>query len=106
MNSNAVWNALTVGEQTASLPESLKAMKAREIGFAHLATLANTADKLKGFDESVLLPVAKEHSPGKFFHKAGTTGMLSTRRPTTASKRSWRRSDTCTSAPRRTAVSS
>jgi hypothetical protein len=69
MNSNAVWNALTVGEQTASLPESLKAMKAREIGFAHLATLANTADKLKGFDESVLLPVAKEHSPGKFFHK-------------------------------------
>ena len=69
MNSNDVWNALTVGEQEARLPQSVEAMKASEIGFAHLATLANTADKVKGFEESALLPVAKEHSPGKFFHK-------------------------------------
>ena len=69
MNSNAVWNALTVGEHEDRLPLSVDAMKASDIGFAHLATLANTADKVKGFEESALLAVAKEHSPGKFFHK-------------------------------------
>jgi hypothetical protein len=69
MNSNAVWNALGVGGQMDRLPQSVEAVKSSEIGFAHLATLANTADKVKGFDELVLLPIAKEHSPGKFFHK-------------------------------------
>jgi len=69
MNSGPVWNALTVGEQADKLPQSVEAMNSSEIGFAHLATMANTADKVKGFDESALLPVAKEHSPGKFFHK-------------------------------------
>ena len=69
MNSGAVWNALTVGEQEDKLPLSVDAMKSSDIGFAHLATMANTADKVKAFDESALLPVAKEHSPGKFFHK-------------------------------------
>ncbi len=69
MNSNAVWNALQVGEQQDKLAASLAAMKEWEIGFAHLATMANTADKVKGFEESALLPMAREHSPGKFFHK-------------------------------------
>src|SRR2546429_9072355 len=70
MNSYAVWNALAVGEQEARLGQSIEAMKAREIGFAHLATLGRTADELgQGFDEARLLPLAKKHSPGKFHQK-------------------------------------
>jgi hypothetical protein len=70
MNSNTAWNALTVGEQVDQLPETLVAMRSGDIGFAHVATMANTADKVKGFDETQLLPLAKEHSPGKFHYKA------------------------------------
>src|SRR3989442_7981915 len=70
MNSYAVWNALAAGEQEAKLAQSIEAMKAGEIGFAHLATLGRTADELgNGFDEIKLLPLAKKHSPGKFHQK-------------------------------------
>src|SRR2546430_12754436 len=70
MNSYAVWNALAVGEQEAKLAQSIEAMKAREIGFAHLATMGRTADELgQGFDETKLLPLARKHSPGKFHQK-------------------------------------
>jgi len=70
MNSNASWNALAVGEQQGKLAESVQAMQGGEIGFAHLATLGRTAEQLpKVFDETQLLPLAKQHSPGKFFHK-------------------------------------
>src|SRR5256885_10139605 len=70
MNSYAVWNALAAGEEEAKLSQSIAAMKAGEIGFAHLATLGRTADELgKGFDEIKLLPLAKKHSPGKFHQK-------------------------------------
>src|SRR5256886_6533484 len=70
MNSYAVWNALAVGEQEGRLAQSIEAMKAREIGFAHLATMGRTADELgKGFAEAKLLPLAKKHSPGKFHQK-------------------------------------
>src|SRR3989475_11012785 len=70
MNSYAVWNALAVGEQEGKLSQSIAAMKAGEIGFAHMATLGRTADEMgKGFDEAKLLPLAKKHSPGKFHQK-------------------------------------
>ncbi len=70
MNSHAAWNALAVGEQESKLPQSIAAMQAGEIGYAHLATLGRTAEQLpKVFDETQLLPLAKQHSPGKFFHK-------------------------------------
>ncbi len=69
MTSGAAWNALQVGRQLSKLPQSLEALRQGEIGYAHLATLANTADKLKGFEESELLPLAKEHSPGKFHYQ-------------------------------------
>src|SRR5207247_10292516 len=59
MTSGAAWNALQVGRQLGKLPQSLEALRQGEIGYAHLATLANTADKLKGFEESELLPLAK-----------------------------------------------
>ena len=70
MNSNAVWNALTVGERSGQLEQSVEAMQAGEIGFAHLATLARTADAVgEAFDESKLLQLARESSPGKFHYK-------------------------------------
>ncbi|HSS61065.1 MAG TPA: DUF222 domain-containing protein, partial [Candidatus Limnocylindrales bacterium] len=71
MNSNTVWNALTVGERAGQLEQSVEAMNSGEIGFAHLATLARTADAVgEAFDESKLLGLAKEHSAGKFHYKA------------------------------------
>src|SRR6266566_2063660 len=70
MNSQAAWNALGVGEQEARLSQSIDALRAGEIGFAHLATMGRTADQMgKAFDESKLLPLAKENSPGKFYYK-------------------------------------
>jgi hypothetical protein len=70
MNSNTVLNAFWVGEHEEKLEQSLEAMKAGEIGFAHLATMARTANAVgKAFDESKLLPLARETSPGKFFRK-------------------------------------
>src|SRR6266478_1308233 len=70
MNSQAAWNALAVGQQEAKLSQSIEALRAGEIGFAHLATMGRTADQMgKAFDESKLLPLAKEHSPGKFYYK-------------------------------------
>src|SRR2546428_4829271 len=70
LSSYAVWTALAVGEQEGKLAQSIAAMKAGEIGFAHLATLGRTADEMgKGFDEIKLLPLAKKHSPGKFHQK-------------------------------------
>jgi len=48
----------------------MAALLAGEIGFAHLAIMGRTADQMgKAFDESKLLPLAKENSPGKFYYK-------------------------------------
>ena len=70
LNSHQVWNAFAVGAQEPELTQSLQAMEAGAIGFAHLATMARTANEVgPAFEEAKLLPIAREHSPGKFFHK-------------------------------------
>jgi hypothetical protein len=70
MNSHAVMNAYAVGETEHEMPATMQAMRAGEIGFAHVATMARTAIDVRGaFDEDRLLPLARAHSPGKFFHK-------------------------------------
>ena len=70
MNSHAVMNAYAVGSSEHEMPATMQALRAGEIGFAHVTTMARTAIDVRGaFDENVLLPLAKEHSPGKFFHK-------------------------------------
>ena len=70
LNSHQVWSSLAVGTQEPELTESLQAMQSGAIGFAHLATMARTANEVgPGFDEAKLLPLARDHSPGKFFHK-------------------------------------
>jgi hypothetical protein len=69
MNAGAAANAIAVGESLERLPESHQAVVDGEIGFAHLATMARTANALDDrFDEKLLVEKAKENSPGKFFY--------------------------------------
>ena len=69
MNAGAAANAIAVGECLEQLPESHQAVVDGEIGFAHLATMARTAEALQErFDERVLVEKAKANSPGKFFY--------------------------------------
>jgi hypothetical protein len=69
MTAGAAANAVAVGECLEQLPESHQAVVDCEIGFAHLAVMARTAEALDDhFDEKVLVEKAKENSPGKFFY--------------------------------------
>src|SRR6266581_7611418 len=62
---------IQVGEQLAAMPASVEAMRAGEIGYGHLTVLARTAAAVgQRFDESRLLPLAKKHTPGKFYYKS------------------------------------
>lgn len=68
MASGAAANSVAVGETMARMPESSQALTEGEIGFAHLTTIARTADALdERFDEAPLLQKARENSPGKFY---------------------------------------
>jgi hypothetical protein len=59
-----------VGRRLADMPESIQALHAGEVGYAHLATMARTADAVgKEFNEKKLLKLARENTPGRFFHK-------------------------------------
>ena len=70
MNSHAVWSAFAVAAGESEMPATMEAMRSGEIGFAHVSTMARTALDVGGaFDEAKLLPLARENSPGKFFHK-------------------------------------
>jgi hypothetical protein len=69
MTAGAAANAVAVGQALPRLPESHQAVVDCEIGFAHLAVMARTAEALgERFDEKVLIEKAKESSPGKFFY--------------------------------------
>ena len=69
MTAGAAANAIAVGEALPRLLESHQAVVDGEIGFAHLAVMARTAEALgERFDEKVLVEKAKESSPGKFFY--------------------------------------
>ena len=48
LTGTAAWNALVVGEQVARMPESTRALAQGEIGYAHLALMARTADWVAG----------------------------------------------------------
>src|SRR5437660_3040131 len=63
-------NYLTVGAHLPQLGQSVEAVLKGEIGYAHLAVMARTAEAVgKRFDETKLLPLAREHSAGKFHYK-------------------------------------
>src|ERR1700680_4228173 len=79
MNAGAAANSIAVGEMLEQLPESDQAVVDGEIGFAHLATIARTAEALGSrFDEKVLVEKAKENSPGKFFYICHNAGQAAT----------------------------
>src|SRR5438046_3759784 len=62
---------IQVGEQLAAMPASVEAMRAGEIGYGHLTVMARTAEAVgKRFEESRLVPLARKHTPGKFYYKS------------------------------------
>jgi hypothetical protein len=67
VKGNVASDYLSVGRHEPVLRQTLAAMFNDEIGFAHVATMADTAHAARHFDECALLPKAKEHSPGKFY---------------------------------------
>ena len=70
MTSTTAADRLAVGERLPELRESIQAMEGGEIGFAHLAVMARTANAIRGdFDETRLLGLARENTPGKFHYK-------------------------------------
>jgi hypothetical protein len=71
LTSTSAADRIAVGERLAELGKSSEAMENGEIGFAHLTVMARTANAVgTAFDEEKLLPLAKEHSPGRFFYKS------------------------------------
>ena len=71
LTSTAAADRIAVGERLADLGESCRAMEAGQIGYAHLTVVARTANAVgHAFDEAKLLPLAREHSPGRFFYKS------------------------------------
>jgi hypothetical protein len=74
MSSSAVWGSVAVGDHLADLTRSVVAVENGEIGYAHLALMARTADSLQGsataapFEETELLEKAREYSVGRLWH--------------------------------------
>lgn len=70
MTSVSAADRVAVGERLGELKESTKAMESGVIGYAHLAVMARTANAIRGqFDETKLLQLAKDNTPGKFHYK-------------------------------------
>jgi hypothetical protein len=60
---------IAVGENLERLPQTVQAVTDGEIGFPHLKTMARTANFIGGgFDETKLLPKARDNSAGKFYY--------------------------------------
>ena len=70
MTSNAAADRIAVGERAAEMPDTVEALHAGDIGFAHLTVMARTANAVgEAFDEERLLQLARDNSPGKFHYK-------------------------------------
>jgi len=70
VTSGTAANYVTVGEQLHRLDETVAAMDSGDVGYAHLAVMARTAEAVgKVFDEDRLLKLACDNSPGKFYFK-------------------------------------
>jgi hypothetical protein len=71
MTRNLAADCVAVGEQMSRMPQSIQAMHAGDIGFAHMPVMARTAKAVGAvFDEKVLLAKAKKVTAGKFYYKA------------------------------------
>ena len=70
LTDKAAGDLVAVGRTSGSLAESTQAMEAGEIGYSHLVVMARTAEATgKAFDETKLLKLAREHTPGMFYFK-------------------------------------
>ncbi|HEY0830133.1 MAG TPA: DUF222 domain-containing protein [Candidatus Dormibacteraeota bacterium] len=70
MTSNAAADRVAVGRAFGSLGQSVQALDEGAIGFAHLSVMTRTANAVgDAFDETKLLQLARESSPGKFHYK-------------------------------------
>jgi len=71
MNYGAVGDRVNVGQRLVKLSESVAAVKAGRIGFAHLAVIARTADALaargREIDEHAVVELACQHSVAKLW---------------------------------------
>ena len=89
MTAGAAANAVAVGEALPRLPESHQALVDGEIGFAHLAVMARTAEALRErFDEKVLSRRRKRIRRASSSTSATTPAMRATPRPMPPSRRS------------------
>jgi hypothetical protein len=69
MTSNTAADLIAVGKNLHRMPESVQAVGAGQIGYAHTKAMARTANVLGAkFDEAPLLEKARENSPGKFYY--------------------------------------
>ena len=70
LTSNQAADRINVGRHLGEMPETVEAMCKGLLGYSHLKVMARTAEAVgKRFDETDLLPVALDHSPGKFHFK-------------------------------------
>lgn len=70
LTHGAAADRVKVGRLMEQMPESLQSISRGEIGFAHLAVMARTADAIgERFNERPLLEKAERSSPGKFQHE-------------------------------------
>ena len=70
LTSSAAADRVAVGERASEMPATVWAMRNGDIGFAHVAVMARTAEAVgEAFDEQRLLDVARENSPGRFHYK-------------------------------------
>jgi hypothetical protein len=70
LTSTVAADRINVGQHRTEMPESIQAMEAGEIGYAHVKVMARTADAIGDvFDEKALLPLARDNTPGKFHYK-------------------------------------
>ena len=70
VTSSTAANYIAVGKAEPRLPETIKDVESGRLGFAHLVVMARTALAVgRRFEESALLPLARESSPGKFHYK-------------------------------------
>ncbi len=103
MTGNAAADRVAVGERMAELPESLQAMAATRIGYAHLTVMVRTANAVGDrFDECWSPRLARAHRASSFT-SAVTTGMQPTPRAMPQSRRSWWRTAGSRFPPGRTA---
>ena len=67
MTSNAAADRVAVGTRLGDLSRGVRAVADGEIGFAHVAVMARTANAVGDrFDETHLVDIARAQSPGKF----------------------------------------